>query len=105
MGIPPPMEASSPVRIGVHVPGELVEITLEERDFLLEELCFAADCKSIRERFEVGRTTRPLVLDGEQRLRLRAVLASLEGEVALPDGLSRLLAALERAPVPSVTQL
>lgn len=82
-------------RIRVDVRGQVIEITREERDELLEELCFVAGCKEIREKLEAVTATWTLVLDASQRARLRVALAIREGEVALPDGLARLLAALE----------
>ena len=103
MGIPSTMEASHLERIRIDLAGERVEITREERDFLLEEFCFVAGSKQIRERLEAAGTVRAVELNGEERLCLRAALAGLEAEIALPDGIARLLAALDRAPAASIS--
>lgn len=88
------MEASRFDRVQVDVAGEIVEISLHDRDTLLTELCFVAGCESIREKFEAAGEHRPVELDGEQRSRLRA---ALEVYAMRPDGIARLLAALVRA--------
>src|SRR5689334_2425203 len=84
--------------IRVDLPGESVEITREDRDFLLKELCFVAGSGSVREAFEIAGRTRTVALDNEQQSRLRATLASWEADLALPDGITGLLAALNRLP-------
>jgi hypothetical protein len=96
------VEASDIERIRIDVAGEGVEITREERDFLLEEFCFVAGSKQIRESLEAVGAGRAVELDGEERFRLRAALASLDPDVALPDGITRLLAALDRSPAVGV---
>src|SRR5438105_72758 len=90
------MEANRLNRVLITLPDEPVEITSDERDVLLEELVFVPDTKTIREKLEVG-ANRPVELDQEQRTRLHAALANWEGDVSLPDGIGRLLEALERA--------
>lgn len=52
------MEASRLRDVRINLPGEQVEITQQERDALLQELCFVAHCRPIRERLEtVGATS------------------------------------------------
>ncbi len=89
-----PTDVESLDLIRIELPGASVEITREERGFLLKELCFVAGSKSIRDALEIAGTTRTVALDGEQQSRLRDALASVEGEFALPAGITGLLAAL-----------
>ena|ERR1043166_7504896 len=89
------MDANA-LRVLIRLPDELVEITSEERDAILEALVFVADSKSIREKFEVG-ANRPVTLDEEERPRLRAALVDWDSEVWLSEGIEGLLEALERA--------
>jgi hypothetical protein len=89
------MDANA-LRVLIRLPDELVEITSDERDAILEELVFVADSKSMREKFEVG-ANRPVTLDVEERARLRAALADWDSEIWLPEGIEGLLEALERA--------
>jgi hypothetical protein len=90
------MEATRLNRVLIRLPDEIVEITSDERDGLLEQLVFVAGSKTIREKLEVG-ANRPVALDREQRTRLQAALRHLDNDVWLPDGIGRLLEALERA--------
>jgi hypothetical protein len=55
-----PVAAEALDLIRIELPGESVEITREERGFLLRELCFVADSKSIREALERSRPQRRL---------------------------------------------
>jgi hypothetical protein len=87
---------SNALRVLIRLPDELVEISSEERDSILEALVFVADSKSIREKFEVG-ANRPVTLDQEERTRLRAALADWDSDLWLPEGIEGLLEALERA--------
>jgi len=89
------MDANA-LRVLIRLPDELVEITSEERDAILEALVFVADSKSIREKFEVG-ANRPVTLDQEERPRLRSALLDWDSEVWLSQGIEGLLEALERA--------
>jgi hypothetical protein len=98
MGEASPVDAESLDLIRIELPGASVEITREERGFLLKELCFVAGSKSIREALEIAGTTRTVALDGEQQSRLREALASRGSEFAVPDGITRLLAALNQLP-------
>lgn len=91
------MEASRLDRVRINVPGEIVVITLHERDVLLEELAWAAETKSIRERFEAVGASRPVELDAEQRARLRAALDDWGEDRLQPEGIARLHAALKQA--------
>ncbi len=84
------------LRVLIRLPDELVEITSDERDAILEALVFVAGSKSIREKFEVG-ANRPVTLDEGERTRLRAALVDWDSEVWLPEGIDGLLEALERA--------
>jgi hypothetical protein len=92
------MEASELDKVRVDVAGELVEITWHERDQLLDELAFVPGSKTIREHFEAVGASRPVELDAEQRRLLSMALEEwgAHGDVR-PDGLERLLEALERA--------
>ena len=91
------MEASRLIGVRINLPGEQVEITQQERDALLEELCFVAHCKPIRERFETVGASRPVELADEQRAKLQAVLEGWGTAMMLPEGIRRLLAALTRS--------
>jgi hypothetical protein len=83
--------------VRVDVDGEMISISWDERDHLLEELAFAAGTKPIRERFEAIGASRPVQLDMELRARLRAVLDDWEeGSVQQPEGIARLHSALVR---------
>jgi hypothetical protein len=90
------MGASQVARVHVEVADNLVEITWDERTALLDKLSDIADSETIVERFWSGGASRPVVLDDEQRSRLRVML-ELWGITALPDGLARLMIALVRA--------
>ena len=81
----------------VDVAGKIVEISRRDRDTLLQELCFVAECEAIREKLETSGVHRPVELDGEQRSRLRAVLEVWERDGLPPDGIAHLLAALVQA--------
>ncbi len=83
-------------RVQIVVAGEIVEITWDERDTLLEKLETIAGCDTIVEKFDAVGASRPVHLDDEQRSRLRVAL-ELWGVSVLPDGLARLLIALVRA--------
>jgi hypothetical protein len=91
------VESSRLDRVHVDVAGEIVEISWDERDVLLEELAFAADTKSIRVKFEAVGASRPVELDAEQRARLRTALDDWGSDRLQPDGIARLHAALVRA--------
>jgi hypothetical protein len=91
------MEAGRLDRVRVDVAGEIVEISWDERDVLLEELAFAADTKSIRVKLEAVGASRPVELDAEQRARLRTALDDWGSDRLQPDGIARLHAALVRA--------
>lgn len=92
------MDAEPLDLIRIELPGAEVEITGEERGFLLKELCFVAGSRPIREALEVAGTTRTVAFDSEQRSRLRTALTNWEADLALPDGITGLLAALNRLP-------
>lgn len=85
------------MRVRINLPAEVVEISRHERDVLLEELCFVADCKPIRDSFATVGATSPVELNREQSERLREALTVWKSDVALPDGIERLRAALARA--------
>jgi hypothetical protein len=91
------MEASRLDRVRIDVAGEIVEISWDERDVLLEELAFAADTKPIRVRFEAVGASRPVELDDEDRARLRTALDDWGEDRLQPEGIARLHAALARA--------
>jgi hypothetical protein len=91
------MEPSQPDRVRVDVAGELVDITWHERDLLLEELSFVRGCMDIRQAFEAVGAIRTVELDDTQRSRLSAALEDWgEHGDQRPEGLTRLLMALER---------
>ena len=90
--MPPRLE-----QVRVDVDGEVISISWDERDRLLEELAFAAGTKPIRERFEAVEASRPVELDGELRAGLRAALDNWEEDrVRQPEGIARLHSALVR---------
>ena len=91
------MESSRLDRVQVNVAGEIVEISSDERDVLLEELAWAEGTKSIRVQFEAVGASRPVELDTEQRTRLRAALDNWGEDRLQPEGIARLHAALNRA--------
>ena len=91
------VESSRLDRVRVEVAGEIIEITWDDRDVLLEELAFAEGTKSIRERFEAVGASRPVELDWEQRARLRAALDDWGEDRLQPEGIAHLHAALVRA--------
>ncbi len=80
----------------VEVGENLVEITWDERTALLDKLSDMADSGTIIERFWAAGASIPVVLNDEQRSRLRVML-ELWGVSVLPDGLARLLLALVQA--------
>jgi hypothetical protein len=84
-------------RITVDVAGALVEISWAERDELLFKLRFVAGCETIVEKFEAVGANRPVVLDDDERLRLRVALEVWKREVMPPGGFEDLLATLVRA--------
>ena len=83
-------------RVQVDVAGEIVEISWDERDALLEKLETVAGCDTIVKKFEAVGASRPVHPDDEQGSRL-CVALELRGVSVLPDGLARLLIALIRA--------
>lgn len=91
------MEQQRLEHVLVDVAGELVEISRHDRDTLLQELCFVAGTEPIREKLEAVGEGRPVDLDAGQRSQLRAALEVWERDGLPPDGMARLLAALERA--------
>ena len=91
------MEASRLDRVGIDIAGEIVEITWDDRDVLLEELAFAEGTKAIRERFEAVGASGPVELDAEQRARLRVALDDWGEDRLQPGGIARLHEALVRA--------
>jgi hypothetical protein len=91
------MEANRLDRVRVDVAGEIIEITWDERDTLLEELAFAEGTKPIRERFEAVGASRPVELDAEERARLRTALDDWGDDRLQPEGIARLHAALAHA--------
>jgi hypothetical protein len=68
------MESSRLDRVHVNVAGEIVQITWDDREVLLEELAFAEGTKPLRERFEAVGASRAVELDAEQQAGLRAAL-------------------------------
>jgi hypothetical protein len=83
-------------RVQVDVAGEIVDISWDERDTLLEKLETVAGCDTIVEKFDAVGASRPVHLDDDQRPRLRVAL-ELWGVSGMPDGLARLLIVLVRA--------
>jgi hypothetical protein len=81
-------------RVHVDLAGEIVMLTWDERDTLLEELAFAEGTKAIRERFEAVGASRPVELDAEQRERLRTALDEWGSDRLQPEGIARLHAVL-----------
>lgn len=90
------MEASGLDRVRVDVAGEIVEISRDDRDVLLEELAWAADTKSIRVLLEAAEPGQPVELDAEQRDRLCVALDDWGTDRLQPEGIARLHAALRR---------
>jgi hypothetical protein len=83
-------------RVRISVKGEIVGITWDERDLLLDAFSDISGCETIIERFWAVGASWPVELDNEQRLRIRLTLERW-GVSVLPDGLARLLLALVRA--------
>jgi hypothetical protein len=80
-----------PVRINVN--GNLVEITWAERDWLLKKIAGVVGYQTIVAKFYAVEVSGPVESDFCERARLRLPLESWEQ--GLPDGLARLLEALE----------
>ena len=91
------MEASRLDRVRIDVAGEIVEITWEERNVLLEELAWAAETKTIRIKLEAVGASRPVELEAEERARLRTALDDWGEDRLQPEGIARLHAALVHA--------
>ena len=88
------MEESRTDQARVDVAGNVVEISWAERDWLLAKIRVVAGFETIVEKFEAVGPSKPVVLDFDERARLRAPL-EFWGE--LPDGFAHLLDALVRA--------
>jgi len=84
-------------RVQVDLGGEIITISWDERDVLLEELAFAEGTKPIRERFEAVGASRPVELATEDRITLRTALDNWGSDRLQPEGIARLHAALGRA--------
>ena len=82
-------------RVRIDVAGQVVEITWDERHALLEKINAVAGFETIVAKFHAVGASRPVVLDFDERARLRAPLEFWKRE--LTDGLARLLDALLRA--------
>jgi hypothetical protein len=93
------MEAGRLDRVQIDVADEIVEISWNERDVLLEELAFAADTKPIRVKFEAVGASRPVELDADNRSHLRKALDDWGSDRLQPEGIARLHEALKRADV------
>ena len=93
------MEASRLDRVPVDVAGEIVAITWDERDRLLERLRSVAGSAPVIARFEGVEASRPVELDDNERTYLRVALEVWDGTDDMPagDGIVRLLVALVRA--------
>ena len=84
-------------RVDIEIAENLVEITWDERERLLDKLRDVAGCDTIIERFWAVGASIPVELDDEQQTRLRVALEFWEQRNPLPDGLARLLDALFNA--------
>jgi hypothetical protein len=84
-------------RVRIDVAGEIIEISSDERDLLLEELIFVPACKTIRRKLEAAEASGPVELDAVERSRLRGALEQWTLDVVQPEGIERLHAALVRA--------
>jgi hypothetical protein len=93
----PGLEASRLDRVRIDVAGDIVEITWDERDVLLQELAAAPGTKVIRVKFEAVGASRPVELDEGDRSQLRRALDDWGSDRLQPDGIARLHAALARA--------
>jgi hypothetical protein len=91
------MDASRLDRVPVDVDGEIVEISWDERDALLNHLAYVAGSHSVRDRFAVVGATRPVDLTPDDRWRLRVALEAWDRDMLASDGISRLRDALVRA--------
>ena len=90
------MGATRHALVHVEVGKGLVEITWDERAMLLDKLSDIDGSETIIERFWTGGASRPVVLDDQQRSRLRVTLETWDVG-ALPDRLAYLLQALVHA--------
>ena len=87
------MEASRLDRVRIDVQGNIVEISWDERRWLLGKIAVVHGYESIVAKFHsVGGASRPVELDFDECARLRAPLEFWQPQ--LTDGLARLLAAL-----------
>jgi len=91
------MEASRLDRVQIDVAGNIVEITWDERDALLEKLRGVAGSDAVIAKFEAVGASRPVELEDGERGHLRVALEFWEGVSVLPDGIACLLAALVQA--------
>lgn len=87
------VQASRLDRVQINVEGEIVEITWDERDTLLDAF---DGSETIIEQFWAVGTSRPVLLNDKQQLRVRLTLERW-GVSVLPDGLANLLITLVRA--------
>lgn len=92
------MESSGPGKVHIDVAGELVEISWDEREELLERIRIVAEDRAIVAKFEAAGTRRPVELDQKELGRLRMTL-ELWKAIALedlPDGIESLLTAVAK---------
>jgi hypothetical protein len=93
------MDAGRLDQVHIDVAGELVEISWDERNELIERIRIVVDDETIVRKFEAVGTRLPVELDSGERGRLRMAL-ELWDAVALgelPLGIAGLLAALAKA--------
>jgi hypothetical protein len=86
-------------RAHVDVAGEIVAITWDERERLIEKLRGVAGSGPVIARFEAVGVSKPVGLDDAERTYLRVALEVWDGANELPagDGIVHLLVALVRA--------
>ena len=89
------MQVSRPDAVRVEVAANLVEISPDERDRLLQKLRVVSGFDAIIAKFEAAGLSTSVHLDLAERFRLRIALEVWEYNTdELPDGIARLLDAL-----------
>ena len=86
------MEASRLDQVRIDVKADVIEISWDERNWLLHKIEVVAGYESIVAKLHAVGASRPVELDFDERARIRAPLEFWQPE--LTDGLAGLLAAL-----------
>jgi hypothetical protein len=91
------VEERRPDAVRVEVAANVVEISDDDRDRLLQKLRLVGGFDSTIAKFEAADASRPIEFNRVEHFRLRAALEAWRNGSDLPAGIVRLLAALEQA--------